>query len=56
VHETFEEAILLTQNEYWNTVINRLYCSSFYAVKAYLVCKEIETSTHKATKMLRIKN
>jgi hypothetical protein len=56
VHETFGEAILLAQNEYWNTVINRLYCSSFYAVKAYLVCKEIETSTHKATKMLCIKN
>lgn len=35
-HKTFEEAILLAQNEYWDTVINRLYYSSFYAVKAYL--------------------
>jgi hypothetical protein len=49
-YRTFEEATLLAKNEYWDTVINRLYYSSFYAVKACLICKEIETGTHQATK------
>ncbi|MFA6403671.1 MAG: HEPN domain-containing protein [Salinivirgaceae bacterium] len=44
--ETFEEALLLAQNERWNTVINRLYYSCFYAVIALLLKHDIETQSH----------
>jgi len=30
--ESFEEALILADNEKWNTVVNRLYYSCFYSV------------------------
>jgi uncharacterized protein len=44
--ESFEEALILAENDKWNTVVNRLYYSCFYAVIALLLKNGIETQTH----------
>lgn len=44
--ETFDEALILAENEKWNTVVNRLYYSCFYAVIALLLKHNFETQTH----------
>ncbi|MCK4920674.1 MAG: HEPN domain-containing protein [Bacteroidales bacterium] len=44
--EAFEEALILADKKRWNTVINRLYYSCFYAVIALLLKNNIETQTH----------
>ena len=48
--KTFEAGELLAQNEYWNSAINRLYYSLFYAMNALLVLNEIQTKSHTAAK------
>ena len=48
--KTFDAAKLLAENDYWNSVVNRLYYSVFYAVNALLVMNEIQTKSHSATK------
>ncbi len=49
-HKTFEAAKVLAENEFWNSAVNRLYYSLFYAVNALLVFNEIQTKSHSATK------
>lgn len=49
-HKTFDAAKVLAENGYWNSVVNRLYYSVFYAVNALLVFNEIQTKSHSATK------
>lgn len=44
--ESFDDAIILAENKKWNTVVNRLYYSCFYAVFALLLKNEINTQTH----------
>jgi uncharacterized protein (UPF0332 family) len=44
--ESFDEALILAENGKWNTVINRLYYSCFYAVIALLIKNNIETQSH----------
>lgn len=44
--ESFDEAMILAENEKWNTVINRLYYSCFYAVIALLLKNDVETQTN----------
>lgn len=44
--ESFEEAQILATNKRWNSVVNRLYYSCFYAVIALLLKHDIETQTH----------
>ena len=44
--ESFEEALILAERNRWNTVINRLYYSCFYAVIAVLLKNNIETQSH----------
>ncbi len=48
--ETFEVAELLVANQKWNSAINRLYYSAYYAVSRLLVKSEIETKTHTGVK------
>jgi len=50
--ESFEEAIFLAEKKRWNTVINRLYYSCFYAVIALLIKNGIETSSHDGTRTM----
>jgi len=44
--ESFDDALILITNKKWNTSINRLYYSCFYAVIALLLKNGIETRTH----------
>lgn len=44
--EALSDALLLIENKKWNTAINRLYYSCFYAVIALLLKNDIETRTH----------
>ncbi|MBW8332706.1 MAG: HEPN domain-containing protein [Prolixibacteraceae bacterium] len=44
--ESYEEALILADNQRWNAVVNRLYYSCFYAVVALLLKNNIETQTH----------
>lgn len=43
---TYEAAKVLADNGFWNSAVNRLYYSVYYAVNALLVKNEIITSTH----------
>lgn len=45
-YEAFDDATLLAENERWNTAVNRLYYTSFYAIIALLIKNGIETQTH----------
>ena len=49
-HKTFDAAKILAENGFWNSSVNRLYYSLFYAVNAILVANEILTKSHSATK------
>ncbi len=49
-HKTFDAAKVLAENGFWNSAVNRLYYSVFYAVNALLVMNEIQTKSHSATK------
>ncbi len=48
--KTYEAAKILAENQYWNSAVNRLYYSLFYAVNALLVANEIQTKSHSSTK------
>ena len=43
---TYKAAKVLAENEFWNSAINRLYYSVFYAVNALLVRNEVFVQTH----------
>ena len=45
-YQTYQAAKVLSENGYWNSVVNRLYYSVFYAVNALLVSNEIYTRSH----------
>lgn len=49
--ETLNDAILLAENERWNSSINRLYYACFYAVSALLYSQSIEAKTHKGVRI-----
>ncbi|MCX6234528.1 MAG: HEPN domain-containing protein, partial [Bacteroidetes bacterium] len=40
--ESFDDALILMERGKWNTVVNRLYYSCFYAVSALLLKDGIE--------------
>ncbi len=40
--ETYNEVRILIENKLWNTAVNRLYYSCFYAVIALLVDQDTE--------------
>ena len=44
--KTYDAAKILAENEFWNSSVNRLYYSAFYAVNALLVLNEIRTKSH----------
>lgn len=48
--ESVEEAVIMTQTSHWNTATSRLYYACFYAVSAYLILKDIDSSSHKGVK------
>ncbi len=48
--ETYQVALLLTENSKWNSTINRLCYACFYAVSALLVQNKIEVKSHAGLK------
>ena len=52
-NEVFDEVVeILYQYKLWNTSVNRLYYSCFYAVSALLLSKDIYSKTHSGTKQM----
>ncbi|MCD6347067.1 MAG: HEPN domain-containing protein [Bacteroidales bacterium] len=49
-YKTHEAAKLLFEKGFWNSSVNRLYYSVFYAVNALLVLEGIQTKTHASVK------
>ena len=47
---TFEDAETLANNQSWNSSMNRLYYSCFYAVLALFAKHNIKSTTHSGTK------
>lgn len=50
--ETFNEVDILVKNELWNTAVNRLYYSCFYAVIALLANDDIEVLSHSGARQM----
>jgi uncharacterized protein len=48
--DTFEDALILAENSKWNSTINRLYYSAYYAVMALLISKNLNPTTHNGAK------
>jgi len=50
--ETLEDSQLLIERKRWNSAINRLYYSAFYAVIALLLNENHKTTTHNGVKSI----
>ena len=48
--KTFEAAKILADNGFWNSAVNRLYYTIFYAVNALLLQNNIHASSHAGTR------
>lgn len=48
--DTFEDAQILAEREKWNSTINRLYYTAYYAVMALLLDSDFKPSTHNGAK------
>lgn len=48
--DTYEDAQILADRQKWNSTINRLYYSAYYAVMALLLSSELNPSTHNGAK------
>ena len=48
--EIFRDAQILAENGRWNSSINRLYYSAYYAVMALLLNSDLKPSTHSGAK------
>jgi uncharacterized protein (UPF0332 family) len=48
--DTFEDAKILADKERWNSAINRLYYSAYYAVIAILIKYDLKPTTHNGAK------
>lgn len=48
--DTFDDAKILASKGKWNSTINRLYYSAYYAVMALLLKHELKPATHNGAK------
>lgn len=48
--DTYEDAEILAEKEKWNSAINRLYYSAYYAVIALLLAHDLKPATHNGVK------
>jgi len=48
--DTFEDAQILAEKSKWNSTINRLYYSAYYAVMALLLDSDLKPTTHNGAK------
>ena len=47
--DTYEDAQILAERQKWNSTVNRLYYSAFYAVMALLIHSDLSPTTHNGT-------
>ncbi|MGI5913247.1 MAG: HEPN domain-containing protein [Bacteroidales bacterium] len=50
--DTFDDAKILADKERWNSAINRLYYSAYYAVIAILLKYDFKPTTHNGAKSI----
>lgn len=48
--DTYDDALILAEKEKWNSSINRLYYSAYYAVMALLLYFDLKPTTHNGAK------
>ena len=48
--DTYDDALILAEKEKWNSTINRLYYSAYYAVMALLLDSDLKPTTHNGAK------
>jgi uncharacterized protein (UPF0332 family) len=48
--DTYDDAQILADNKKWNSSINRLYYSAYYAIIALLLHADLKPSTHNGVK------
>ena len=48
--DTYDDALILAEKEKWNSAINRLYYSAYYAIMALLLDSDLKPTTHNGTK------
>ena len=48
--DTYDDAQILAEKEKWNSTINRLYYSAYYAVMALLLDSDLKPATHNGAK------
>ena len=48
--DTYEDAQILAEKNKWNSTINRLYYSAYYAVMALLLNSDLKPTTHNGAK------
>ncbi|MBN2262325.1 MAG: HEPN domain-containing protein [Prolixibacteraceae bacterium] len=48
--DTYEDAQILAEREKWNSTINRLYYSAYYAIMALLLDVDLKPATHNGAK------
>jgi len=48
--DTFDDAQILAERNKWNSTINRLYYSAYYAVMALLLDSDLNPTTHNGAK------
>ena len=48
--DTYDDAIILAEKGKWNSTINRLYYSAYYAVMALLLNADLKPTTHNGAK------
>lgn len=51
-YNTMKEAALLTEKEYYNAAVNRLYYACYYATEALLLKHRIEAKSHAGVKAM----
>lgn len=49
-YETYDDSLILREKEKWNSAVNRLYYSAFYAVSALLLLSDLNPTTHNGAK------
>ena len=48
--DTYDDALILSEREKWNSTINRLYYATYYAVMALLLDSDLKPATHNGAK------
>jgi len=48
--DTYDDALILADKQKWNSTINRLYYSAYYAVIALILDSDIKSTTHNGAK------